>query len=209
MKMAKDLKVLLEKKKNIILKDFNELSKLDITNLTITSISDNAATLSSNYLDDKLGIFSKSFRNLRVSINIDIEDKNKSCENWFLTSTFKYLGKQGDIKNSPIFDENDWNIDFKYEVESENFSLVKNEFQENNCKILLTFTENILPKTIFLDFFDDLTIKGKCRKVENCSTYSVEVFNNGNWEKIVLEKNIKDFCDYELNKNSIGNVKYI
>ena len=208
--MAKDLKIYLNKDnvKNIIINDFKNELDIDIIDLSIKSISDNVAILQSNLLDSKLGVFSNTFAKLSINFDIKTEKKNDE-EYWFVKPYFSFVDKKGVNYKTEVFSKEDLLIDFYYKYKNDRLELIPRKINNGFTRILFNFNNGENKKYYYIPILDLLTIRGICRKIYNCISFSIEVYKEGVWETIIIDKEDLISCINSLEKNSTSKVKYI
>lgn len=201
MKMAKELKNIInnEKVKLQLIEDCIKITNIFISDLKISSISDNRISLKSNCIDDRLGVFSNSFRELSIQLDIEVEEYNGK-EMWIVTPNLSYITKTNAIRLDKILVDKEFFSYYSYEYANDTLTLQNYYYPENSIRVIFKFNDNTTDKYCYMDFFDELTLKGLCRKVSNCDKFLVETMKNKKWEIFELEKDIVEYC-YQILKN--------
>lgn len=207
--MAKDLKNYLNKKeiKNTIIEDFKKETNVDIKDLSIKFICDNAATLQSNFIDNKLDIFSNSINRFCILFDITIDKKNEE-EFWYIKPYFSFIDKRNVVYKIDIFSKEDLLIYFYYKYENEKITIIPREISNGFARVIFDFNTGENKRYYYFPTLDLLTIRGICRKIFNCTSFSIEVYNNGSWETINIDKENLKNCKDILMKNSTSEIVF-
>lgn len=208
--MAKDLKKYLncEKIKNIIINDFTKEIDINIIDLDIKFICDNVAIMQSNYIDKYLGILSNSFNKFKVLFEIKIDKKGEE-EYLYIKPLFSFTDKKGIEYKIDVFTKEDLLLYFYYKIEDNLIIPIPKTVNNGFVRFSFEFDNGEVKKYLYTPTLDLLTIRAICRKTYNCKHFNIEVYNDGVWETIILDKENLNNCIYSLQKNSKSKVEYI